>query len=209
MLAYLIARPAANTQELSRQARSDALRHMMQENPQGMHAALGAIAQTLAGYARACLNNGASGIFFAIVRMARAGVMSREAYATFGTPYDTQVLAAVQGAPFNMLHLCGEDAYFDLVADYPVHAINWASIDQRNPGLAEAQHQTSMAVVGGIDETGVLQHGSPEEVISAAQLALQATSGHKVLLAPGCTTAMNVPIANLHALRRAAEPRQT
>jgi uroporphyrinogen decarboxylase len=206
VLAYLIARPAENTQELSRQARYDALHRMMSENPEGTHAALGNIAQTLAGYAAACLESGASGIFFAIVRLARAGVVSQEEYATFGKPYDVQVLQAVQSAPFNMLHLCGEQAYFDLVADYPVHAINWATINQQNPDMAEAQRRTSMAVVGGVDETGVLQHGSPEEVISAAHVALQATNGRKVLLAPGCTTAMDVPAANLHALRRAAEP---
>jgi uroporphyrinogen decarboxylase len=105
-----------------------------------------------------------------------------------------------------MLHLCGPKAYFDLVADYPVHAINWATVGQQNVTLTEAKAMTRKALVGGVDEVGVLQHGSPEEVTSAARQSLAQTNGRRVLLAPGCTTAMDVPADNLHALRRAAEP---
>jgi uroporphyrinogen decarboxylase len=206
VLSYMLTSSTAGTTDETRQSRYEGVRHLIQEQPEGVHAAVGAIAETLAGYATACLETGASGIFFAIVRLARAGVLTREEYETFGRPYDLQVLNAVQNAPFNMLHICGPEAYFDLVADYPVHAVNWATVGQQNPTLAEAQRVTNLAVVGGVDEVGVLQHGSPDEVIQAARQSLQAASGQRVLLAPGCSTAMDVPPDNLHALRRAAEP---
>lgn len=206
VLSYLVVPPTMLTPEQTRQARYDGLRRLLAENPTGVHAALAAMTQTLASYAAACLEAGATGIFFAIVRLAREGILTREEYTTFGRPYDLQVLNAVQGAPFNMLHICGPRAYFDLVTDYPVHAINWATLGQENPTLAEAQSQTSLAVVGGVDEETVLLHGTPEEVIATARQSLAATNGRKMLLAPGCSIAMNIPAANLHALRRAAEP---
>lgn len=105
----------------------------------------------------------------------------------------------------NVLHQCGPHAYFDLVADYPVHAINWATVNQDNPTLAEGKARTSLAVIGGVDEDGVLQTGRPEEVNAAAQEAIRSTGGERMLLAPGCATQMDVPAANLHALRRATE----
>jgi uroporphyrinogen decarboxylase len=203
VLSYMIARPEDPTQ--TRQARYDALHTLMHEAPEDTHAALAAIAETLAGYAAACVDTGASGIFFAIVKLAREGVLTPEEHTTFGRPYDLHVLSAVQDAPMNVLHQCGPHAYFDLVADYPVHAINWATVNQDNPTLAEGKARTSLAVIGGVDEDGVLQTGRPEEVNAAAQEAIRSTGGERMLLAPGCATQMDVPAANLHALRRATE----
>lgn len=206
VLSYMVV-PATNlTPEQTREARYDGLRRLLTENPEGVHAALAAMAATLAGYAAACLEAGASGIFFALVRVAREGVLTREQYSTFGQPYDLQVLAAVQGAPFNLLHICGPQAYIDLVTDYPVHALNWATVGQQNPTLAEMQARTNLAVIGGVDEENVLMDGTPDAVIAQARASLQATSGSKVLLSPGCSIDMETPPANLHALRQAAEP---
>jgi uroporphyrinogen decarboxylase len=205
VLAFLSARPKTHTQEAIVQAQYEGLRRLLDENPQGVHAALENIAVTLARYAAAVVEAGASGIFFAIVKLAREGVLTREEYATFGKPYDLKVLAAVQGAAFNLLHVCGPAVYFDLVADYPVHAINWASVNQRNPTIAEARHQIDKALIGGVDEAGALQHGTPEEVLAEAHAAIEAGRGGRFLLAPGCGVAMDAPPANLQALRRSVE----
>jgi endonuclease/exonuclease/phosphatase family metal-dependent hydrolase len=112
---------------------------------------------------------GASGIFYAIVRLARQGALSREEYRAFGVPYDLQVLKAVTEAPFNMLHICGPEVYFDMVAAYPVQAINWAATEPGNPSLRAARGQTSLALVGGVDETYPLRNGGPGEVVAAAR----------------------------------------
>ena len=133
-------------------------------------------------------------------------MLSLDEYREFGEPYDLQVLAAVQGAPFNLLHICGPDVYFDLAATYPVHAVNWATLNQNNPSVGEAARtQTRQALVGGVDELGVLQSGTPEEVATQARMAIAETGGRRFLLAPGCGTRMDVPAANLHALRKAVE----
>lgn len=205
VLAFLAARPEAHTREQASKAQPAAVRRLIEENPRGVHAALAAIAETLAGYAARCVDAGASGIFFAIVRLARRGVLTRDEHAIFGRPYDLRVLEAVRGAPFNLLHVCGPEAYLDQVADYPVHAINWAAIGQGNPGLAEARAQLDLALVGGIDEAGVLQTGAPEEVVAAARAAIRASGGRRFLLAPGCGAALDVPAASLRALRQSVE----
>lgn len=205
VLGFLIGRPPVHSADAVVQAHARGVGQVIRENPQAAHAALGVIARTLAGFASAAVDAGASGLFFAIVKLARQGVLTTAEYEEFGRPYDLQVLQAVQGAPFNMLHICGPAVHFDLAADYPVHAINWAAVGQQNPTVAEAFQRTRLAVVGGVNEDGALQTGSPEAVLQEAAAAVEAARGHKFLLAPGCATAMNVPSANLHALRQAVK----
>jgi uroporphyrinogen decarboxylase len=204
VLSFLAARPHGGTATEVSQAQQEGIRRYIHENPQGVHAALANIAATLAGYAAASVDAGASGLFFAIVGLARQGVLSQAEYDEFGRPYDLRVLQVVQGAPFNLLHICGEYAYLDDVTEYPVHAINWAAIGQHNPTLGEAGQRLSQALVGGVDEAGVLQHGTPQQVTEQALAAIQETNGRHLLLTPGCATSVDVPVANLHALRAAA-----
>lgn len=205
VLAFLAARPRQDGIEAAITAQYDGVRKLIQENPQGTHHALRNIAATLSGYSAAAVDAGASGLFFAIVKLARAEILTREEYEEFGLPYDLQVLKAVENAPFNLLHICGPQAYFGLINQYPVHAVNWAAIGQYNPTIGEAFQTTEKALIGGIDELGALQTGSPEQVLEEARTAIQATSGRRLLLSPGCGTAMDVPEANLQALRKAAD----
>ncbi len=205
VLAFLVARPKTNSIEAATQAQVDGLRHYLSENPQGAHAALKNIAATLAKYSAATVEAGASGLFFAIVKLAREAVLTEAEYEEFGKPYDLEVLHAVQGAPFNLLHTCGPRIYFDTAIKYPVHALNWAAVGQHNPTVGEASHLTLQALVGGVDELGPLQYGSPDDVIKEARAAIAATGGRRFLLTPGCATNVNVPSANLHALRLAAD----
>ena len=209
VLAFLLARPKTHTIQASVQAQYDGLRDYIRENPQGVHDALQVISSTLAQYASATIDAGASGLFFAIVKLAREGVLTEAEFAEFGKPYDLQVLKAVEAAPFNMLHICGPYAYFNDVTDYPVQAINWATLGQHNPDLVEASRLTPKTLVGGVDEVGTLQVGTPEQVIAEALTAIRATHGRRLLLTPGCGTNLDVPSANLHALREAATIAQT
>jgi uroporphyrinogen decarboxylase len=205
VLSFLTARPVSNRIEDFPQAQTEGITRYIRENPVGAHEALKNIASTLAGYASAAVDAGASGLFFAIVKLARQGVLTEAEFEEFGKPYDLQVLNAIQNASFNMLHICGAYAYLDAVTDYPVHAINWATLGQNNPTLAEAGQKTKQALVGGVDELGALQTGTPQQVIDEALEAVRTTGGRHLLLTPGCGTNTDVPSANLHALRRAAD----
>jgi uroporphyrinogen decarboxylase len=205
VLGFLLGRPAHHTAAEVVQSHADALKLALAENPAGVHQALTAISQTLAAYAARAVDAGASGLFFAIVKLARRGALSEAEYAAFGRPYDLQVLEAVRGAPFNLLHVCGPAVYFDAVSDYPVHALNWASIGQENPTISEALRRTDKALIGGVDEDGALQTGTTREVTVQARRAITETGGRRLLLAPGCGVKMDVPEANLQALRQAVE----
>jgi uroporphyrinogen decarboxylase len=180
------------------------LQQAIREAPESLEAALDAVTETLVGYARATRAAGADGLFFAIVRLAREGYLTREEYARFGRPYDLQVLDAVADTPLNVLHICGDHVYYDAVADYPVHAISWNSEAPGNPSFGEAVRMTPAAVMGGVAEDTTLPHGSPEDVRRAVQSALTATGGKRTVVSAGCSLDARTSYDNLLALRDAA-----
>ena len=181
------------------------VRELLTEHPHEVERALEGIARTLAGYARACLEAGASGIFFATVEWGSRGIISPAEYARFGRPYDLQVLAAVADAPFNILHVCRAPNQLLWLLDYPVACFHWAAHETTNPGLGEVMARTGAAVAGGVDHEGALRDGTPEEVARQARGAIAETGGRRFLLAPACSVAPMAPEANLRALREAAE----
>lgn len=202
VLGYLTGPVESEDSNADTDARTTAVRRMIAQDARAVHQALDTIATTLAQYAAASIDAGAAGIFYALVRNARDGGFTREEYAEYGTPYDMKVLQAVQGSPFNLLHICGSHVYFDLAANYPVQAVNWSTHAPGNPTLAEALQLTSRAVVGGIDEHDTLVNGTPAQVEAQGKHALETAGTRRVLLAPGCGASATTPEANLSALRR-------
>jgi uroporphyrinogen decarboxylase len=203
VLAYLAGRPTDHSLAGATRAHADALLHLIRTQPAAAHHALGVIADSLAALAVASLEAGADGIFFAITKLARQGAFTEAEFATFGKPYDFRVLAAVREARFNLLHACGSGIYWKAIQDYPVRALNWASVGQGNPDLAQARTDSDFALIGGLDELGVLQHGTPEQVAEATRRALAQGGRRKFLLAPGCCLDPSVPAANIAAFRAA------
>jgi uroporphyrinogen decarboxylase len=89
----------------------------------------------------------------------------------------------------------------DLLADYPVHAFNWAISLPGNPGLAEGARMTGKAVIGGIDEDVALVDESPDATVKEAEAALAATGGRGWILGPGCAVPTEAKMEKLRALR--------
>jgi uroporphyrinogen decarboxylase len=111
----------------------------------------------------------------------------------------------------NVLHVCRPHNMFDLLADYPVHAINWAVGEPGNPSLSEAlsrltseETRLAPAVMGGVGVATAAQ-GTPDEVASEVSQALSQTGGRRFLLAPACSIPPETPEANLRAVRSALE----
>ncbi len=173
------------------------------ENPAGAHAALAAVASTLGEYARAALDAGASGIFFAPLAWASHDVCTPEFYREFGRPYDLQVLAGVRGAEFNVLHVCRNRNMVDLLLDYPVAAFNWADRGQGNPSLAAVKAQTPKAVMGGVDQVA-LPSMTPAEVAAQVREAISSAGPERLLIAAGCSIPPETPAANREAVAAAA-----
>jgi len=174
------------------------VRRLMRENGEALHRALDAVAQTLATYAKACLEAGADGIFFATVEWATYDAATIEQYAEFGRPYDLQVLSAVTDATFNVLHVCRKDNMLLSMLDYPVHAFNWAANETGNPRQADVLAKSERAVMGGVSVRTVSE-GTPDQVAAEVAEALAETGGRHFLLSAGCSIPPQTPEDNLKA----------
>lgn len=201
-LGFLVGRPTATTQQGVADSHAATLLNLIRTQPKVAHQALETITQGLEKLARASVDAGADGLFFAITKLAREGALTPAEFEEFGKPYDLRVLEAASDARFNILHLCGRKVFWKQALDYPVAALNWASVGQDNPGLHEARQTTDLALIGGVDEVDLIQRGTPAQVEAAARQALALGGPHKFLLAPGCCVEPDAPAANLHALRR-------
>ena len=180
------------------------IQRWMTEAPDALNAALAAVAETLAAYARACLEIGADGIFFPTTEWGAADACSAEQYETFGRQYDLRVLAAAEGAPFNILHVCRPNNIMDALLDYPAAVVNWAVHDDGNATLADAMKRTGMAMMGGVNEKETLMNGSVADVRAEVQEALRQTGGRRFLVAPGCSISPQTPPEHIHAAVAAA-----
>lgn len=166
----------------------DGLVQAMEGESKELHAALEAITETFTGFAKACIDLGASGIFFAPTKLASADVMTEQQYQEFGTPYDLQLLAAVKDRPgFNLLHLCGDNVFFDRLMNYPVDAISWDATLPGNPSLREGRARSGKMVVGGVSHTRTLESGSAQQVAQEVARGIEETGGRGCVIAPGCT----------------------
>jgi uroporphyrinogen decarboxylase len=174
---------------------------MLRSDPAAVERGLGAIAETLEGYARACLAAGADGLFYA-TNVATRALMTAAECRRFQRPFDLAVLAAVAGAPFNLLHVCGEDILFDEFVDYPVTAFSWALLPG-NPSLKEGRRRTGRAVVGGLPAKPHIASMTAEALVERAKAAIDETAGRWLLLGPGCSINPDTPEPLLHAVGEA------
>lgn len=183
------------------------IKSLMESNPQVLKDALEVITDTYAVFVRESLKAGASGVFFATTDWASKDMMNEEQWEEWGKPYDLRVLAAAEGAPFNVLHVCKDNNLLFCLADYPVHAINWAVGAPGNPGLREVQLNTDKTVIGGYtNET--LREGTPAHIMSEARQAREQTGGRRWMLGPACSIPVDCPEENVRAARNVADQLQ-
>jgi uroporphyrinogen decarboxylase len=161
---------------------------------------LEAITETLVGYVRTILSSGAEGIFYA-TNLATRDMLTVQECARFQRPYDLRVLAEAASAPFNVVHVCGENTQFDAFADYPVAAFSFAPAPT-NPTLADAHRRTGKAVMGGVP--AALATFTAADVADRARAAVADMAGRWLLLAPGCSIAIDTPDELLFAAREVA-----
>jgi uroporphyrinogen decarboxylase len=90
------------------------------------------------------------------------------------------------------------------LADYPVRALNWHD-RTTSFSLSEAGKLFQGALMGGIEQYKLLRFGSPQDVETQAREAIDQMKGRRLIVSPGCTYPLDVPHANLLALRRAVE----
>ncbi|HXA97849.1 MAG TPA: uroporphyrinogen decarboxylase family protein [Candidatus Dormibacteraeota bacterium] len=184
---------------VARKLAGDRLVEDLRAEPAAVEPALEAIADTMARHARAALEAGADGLFFA-TQTAAPDVVTREESARFELPRMRRMLETVGGrSTVTLLHVHGRDVYFDQAASLPVHAINWHD-RLTTPGLGDGAKRFAGAVVGGLSEGRTLRSGPPEAVAAEVRDAIGQTAGRGVIVGPGCVLPLATPDAHLAAV---------
>jgi uroporphyrinogen decarboxylase len=177
----------------------------LRKYPEAVSKGLETIAISTQRFLEAALETGIDGVFYAI-QHAQAGLLSLNEYKTFGLPYDHRVLEPAHDLWCNLLHLHGDEIYFELVSEFEFQIVNWHD-RETPPSLAEALSQTSevYTVCGGLGRE-TLVYGEQAEVRSEAQEAFEQTKGQRLILSTGCVVPIIAPHGNILAARNSVEP---
>jgi uroporphyrinogen decarboxylase len=170
----------------------------LQEHATDVHIGLATIAETTSRFAEASLAAGADGIFFAS-QLSTEDMLTADECQTYVVRYDLIALEQTICQPVPLvLHLHGENPYFDTVNQYPAHAVSWHN-HATPPSITEALQLTDKTLMTGLSRR-ILEHGSPEEVKAQTQEAIAQTGGKRLILAPACVIPPMTPVENLQAV---------
>ncbi len=95
-----------------------------------------------------------------------------------GVTTDLRILEATQDTWLNVVHLHGDNVYFDAVADYPVQVWNWHD-RETGPSLADGLKKITGAACGGIARDSVMLCGQPAAVRQQVTDAIAQTNGRR------------------------------
>lgn len=157
--------------------------HISDGHGQAVHAALKVISQTTCDMARAVLELGADGIFFA-AQSSTYDFMSIQEYQEYGVPYDLEVLAAADKGWMNTLHAHGGNIMFELLKDYPVQVFNWHAWETL-PAVDEAAVMTGKCLMGGLKRTDITQRDR-NAIQHQIYECYRMLGGRGQILTPGC-----------------------
>jgi uroporphyrinogen decarboxylase len=115
--------------------------------------------------------------------------------------WDIDLLQSAGGLWCNILHMHGEQIYFDAVADYPAQIINWHD-REAGPSLSNGLQVWPGVVCGGLGRD-TLVYQSADHVTAEAREAIAASRGQRLLLSTGCVIPIITPYGNIAAARRA------
>lgn len=181
------------------------VRHL-REHPDEVRHALEVVTETFARYTEACLEVGASGLFYATTSWATTDSLTLDEYNTLARPYDLRVLEAASGAEFNLLHVCRDNNMLAQLRDYPVHAFNWDAHGEGNLSLAEGRTTLApKAVIGGLPHKDGLVDASPVDLARAVRDIAESMGRPGWMLGTGCTYPPNTPKENVRAVANAVK----
>ncbi|MDO8490737.1 MAG: uroporphyrinogen decarboxylase family protein [Dehalococcoidia bacterium] len=183
----------------------DVLLKHLHEHYDKVDYALQIITETFILFSKACLERGASGLFYATTGWATSDRLTEEEYRRYARPYDLKLLNALPPAEFHVLHVCRPHNLLGALSDYPVHAFSWDPRSEGNPSLAEGKQIVGgRAVIGGVAHDKRLVEATPEQFASEVAGMRVAMGTRGWMLGPGCTFRPETPEANLQAIRNAA-----
>ena len=178
---------------------------LLGSDPDLTHAALAAIAQTLADYAAILVSPvedggaGLDGIFYAVTGTASSGHFDKSAFDEFSAPYDKQVLDAV-GEGLVVFHTCRADSHPEWFTGDRIDALQWDQFQNGNPSL---DTDFGLTVVGGVFNELFAVGGDRAQVTAQLERTLADAPARPFLLAPSCTVPTPADPDSLRRLRDA------
>jgi uroporphyrinogen decarboxylase len=178
----------------------------LREHTEKVNQALDVITETFINFSKACLERGASGLFYATTHWATTDNLSEGEYLKYARPYDLRLLNALPRAEFHVLHVCQQHNLLRAVKDYPVNAFNWDARGAGNPSLVEGKRiidRAAVPVIGGMAHDRSLAEATPAQLAAEIKGMCVALGKKGWMVGPGCTFPPETPEANLQAIRDA------
>ena len=170
----------------------------LRKHPEAVMKGLQTIALTTRRFTEAALETGIDGIFFA-VQHAQATLLNENEFKQFSQSLDLQILDSAQGLWCNMLHIHGEDIYFEQVSKYPVQIVNWHD-RETPPSLAQAQKIFKGVLCGGLSRE-TLVYKTTQDVWKEKEDAIRQTHGQRLIVSTGCVVPVIAPHGNFVAAK--------
>jgi uroporphyrinogen decarboxylase len=168
----------------------------LKADAESVHQGLAAIADSLAEFARACVDAGAAGVYYS-AQGGEARRFSEEQFLRYIKPHDLTVLNAVENhGEFHLLHVCKPQVRLPLYADYPGHAVNWA-VTKNDLSLQQGRALFGRTVVGGMDDRGIVVDGTPDQIRAAVQNVIAAAGTEGLIVGADCTFPTDIDVGNI------------
>ena len=161
------------------------------------------IADTMARFAVESVRAGAAGIIFS--SPCNQNLFSADEYREFGVPFDRLILETIRPeADIIVLFASGDGDLFDVIADYPIDAMNWSRRPD-GPTLQQALARFAGTLWGGLDERDTLRHGPPVAIQARVQAAIAQTGGRRLIIGTESAPPIDTPRGHFHAARQAVQ----
>ena len=214
---FIYSIPSPLVQAIHHVSTPDRVYNDMINNRNSLEEGLEIITDTCIEFCRACISEGAAGIFFGIGSSGSYwSKMNRDQLRDYALKYDKKVLDTLKNVPIKLLHICSdtkenpqsngglmEEGWFK---QYPVNSINWWDADFTPCSVAKKIYGDKFCIIAGVDHYKTLRLGRPEQVEENVRQSIESTAaGGGFIIGPGCTISQNTPLDNLNAVGRAVE----
>ncbi|MFZ4759578.1 MAG: uroporphyrinogen decarboxylase family protein [Burkholderiaceae bacterium] len=163
---------------------------------------LSAVCDTFCDYMRAVREAGCDGVFYsingAITPPGKRGI-DDATYRTFVRPFEIRMAEAMAGM-VRVLHVHGTSLTLDRVLDYPFEVLSVSDRLKGNPTLTQLRSMTDRCLMGGIDESSIIEMSLPE-LREHVRDAVRQAGRERFILSPGCTIPTQTPWYLLRAIR--------
>ena len=182
------------------------------EDPEQVLRALRIYADALLNFARDCKEVGVDGFFTPTQGGENIYYEVPDFFERFIRPFDMEIMNECNaGTHCNILHICvWEGPYDDLscFASYPGQIVNAPNFVAGKPfSPSDAEKLFDRMILGGLDRKGVINKGTPEEVIAEVKRIKEGNSGRLIIGAECTVDGKTTPIENIRAAVRTAHGR--